>query len=45
MSEVYINHHLRRWLYSGEFYKVIDAGMGFRKIGFMFQLGGGGLKG
>ncbi len=41
MSEAYINHHLRRWLYSGEeVYKVIDAGMGFGKIGFMFQLGG-----
>ncbi len=39
MSEAYINHHLRRWLYSGEeVYKVIDAGMGFGKIGFMLQL-------
>lgn len=34
-----MNHHLRRWLYSGEeVYKVIDAGMGFGKIGFMLQL-------
>ena len=39
MSEAYMNHHLRRWLYSGEeVYKVIDAGMGFGKIGFMLQL-------
>ncbi len=34
-----MNHHLRRWLYSGEeVYKVIDAGMGFGKIGFMLPL-------
>ena len=39
MSEAYINHHLRRWFYSGkELYSVIDAGMGFGKIGFMLRI-------
>jgi SAM-dependent methyltransferase len=39
MSEAYINHHLRGWLNSGkDVYTVIDAGMGFGKVGFMLRL-------